>query len=366
MAAQDHPRVSTLTLLGYLITVLSWELEIGLVLLQLFSPKKPGAVVVALLLLISISLSVFAYIRGRQDFARLRWTKGRVELSGTISVASILRPINGSSVILLDTTLTVSSSGSLTVSAGITLASSDSNSRTLSISGAVDIDGATLTRLEVDFNSGSTGRIVNMLLDARAAHVIALEPSEAEKVLRLNTADRKDRITYVRARGEELPLDLDLDFVLSIGVLHCVVDPGPVVRRAYEALKPGGVMAIWLYGREGNELYLRLVLPLRVVTQRIPDFLLRGIVHILTVALIGYIGLCRRIRLPMRDYVLNVLGKYTYGPLFITVFDQLNPAYARYYTGEEAEALLSDAGFQGVEIFRRHSYSWTVVGRKPI
>ena len=83
MATQNHPRVSTLTLFGYLITVLSWELEIGFVLLQVFSPKKPGALVLALLLVISTSLAVFAYMRGRHDFARLRCTKGRVELSGT-------------------------------------------------------------------------------------------------------------------------------------------------------------------------------------------------------------------------------------------------------------------------------------------
>src|SRR5262245_24523194 len=44
-----------------------------------------------------------------------------------------------------------------------------------------------------------TGRIVNMLLDAGVASVIALEPSEAFEVLKSNTAERRDAIEYVQA-----------------------------------------------------------------------------------------------------------------------------------------------------------------------
>src|SRR5918912_4133526 len=47
-----------------------------------------------------------------------------------------------------------------------------------------------------DIGSG-TGRIVNMLLDAGAAHVHAVEPSAAMRVLKENTADRRDRVTCV-------------------------------------------------------------------------------------------------------------------------------------------------------------------------
>ena len=47
-----------------------------------------------------------------------------------------------------------------------------------------------------------TGRIVNMLLDAGAEHVYAVEPSAAMKVLQENTAARRDRLTYVNGSGE--------------------------------------------------------------------------------------------------------------------------------------------------------------------
>jgi SAM-dependent methyltransferase len=224
---------------------------------------------------------------------------------------------------------------------------------------------AIVGRRVADIGSGS-GRIVNMLLDAGAAHVVAVEPSVAEAVLRANTADRADLITYVHATGDHLPIEPACDVVVSIGVLHHIVDPLPVAARAYAALKPGGAMAAWIYAQEGNEAYLRFARPLRRVTRRLPDPLLRTLAHLLTLALLCYIAACRVLPLPMHRYMLNVLGKYTYSPLWLTVFDQLNPAYAKYYRREEAMALLRDAGFEEITCRHRHGYSWTVVGRKPI
>lgn len=223
-----------------------------------------------------------------------------------------------------------------------------------------------IARQRVAEIGSGTGRIVNMLLDAGADHVLALEPSEAELVLRENTANRTKQITYLRATGDQLPLSPPLDIVLSIGVLHHVVDPAPIIARAWQALKPGGTIAVWVYAREGNELYLRVALPLRSWTRRMPDIMLRGLSHMLTVGLFCYITLCRLVPLPMRRYMLNVLGKYSYGPLWLTVFDQLNPAYAKYYSRAEALALVETGGFVDVKCNYRHGYSWTVVGRKPL
>jgi SAM-dependent methyltransferase len=219
-------------------------------------------------------------------------------------------------------------------------------------------------RRVAEIGSG-TGRIVNMLLDAGADHVVAVEPSKAEAVLRANTAARSDRITYVHATGDQLPIAPPLDVILSIGVVHHILDPRPVLARAWQALKPGGKIALWLYAWEGNESYLRLALPLRRLTSRMPDAVLRVFTHALVPPLKSYTLLCRVFPLPMRDYMLSVLGKYTYSTLWVTVFDQLNPAYAKYYRHDEAVELLVQAGFTDVQCHHRHGYSWTVVGQKP-
>lgn len=214
-----------------------------------------------------------------------------------------------------------------------------------------------------DIGSG-TGRIVNMLLEAGAGHVVGIEPSAAYGVLQKNTRTGADRVTLLNVRGEAIPADLALDAVVSMGVLHHIPDPAPVVAAAYRALKPGGRMVVWLYGREGNEAYLRIAEPLRAVTRRMPHWLLASTCSALNVALDVYIFLCRFLPLPMRGYVRNHLAKLSRGVRRLTIYDQLNPAYAKYYTRREAEDLLLAAGFADVRSWHRHGYSWSVVGTR--
>jgi len=48
----------------------------------------------------------------------------------------------------------------------------------------------------------------------------------------------------------------------------------------------------------------------------------------------------------------------------VVIYDQLNPAYAKYYTREEARDVLERNGFSEVHLHHRHGYSWTMVGTK--
>lgn len=217
----------------------------------------------------------------------------------------------------------------------------------------------------IDIGAG-TGRIVRMLLAAGAAKVVAVEPSDAAEVLRANTIDVADKVEILRLRGDEIPAEPKADFVLSIGVLHHIADPAPVVAAAFTSLQPGGRMLVWLYGREGNGLYLAIFGPLRAVTRRLPDFFLRGLCHALCALLTTYVALAKFLPVPMRVYCRKVLAKYPYKHLFLTIFDQLNPAYAKYYRRQEAFDLLNAAGFVDIELHHRHGYSWTAVGTKRI
>jgi len=214
-----------------------------------------------------------------------------------------------------------------------------------------------------DIGSG-TGRIVNMLLDAGAAHVVAVEPSTAFDVL-VRNVHRPEAVTALRVTGDSLPASGDLDLVVSIGVLHHIPDPAPVMKAALGALAPGGKMLAWLYGREGNEAYLAFAEPLRALTRRFPHTLLAAVVWALYPALAAYIALARRFNVPLRDYLNNYLGKLSPEQRRLVMYDQLNPAYAKYYTRAEAIALFERAGFADVRVHHRHGYSWTVVGEKP-
>lgn len=226
-----------------------------------------------------------------------------------------------------------------------------------------DLKGAKVA----DIGSG-TGRIVRMLSDAGAGRIVSVEPSVGFEALKKNTADISSKITYLNVPGDKLPSDLKLDYVVSLGVIHHIDDPEPVMAAAYKALKPGGKMLIWVYGREGNGLYLTLALPMRKVTTRLSHESLLNVSKALAVPAKAYIGLCEKlpkaVPLPMRDYMSKHLGRISQNKLVETIYDQLNPEVARYYTRSEAEGLMTRAGFKDVRSHHRHGYSWTVIGTK--
>ncbi len=216
----------------------------------------------------------------------------------------------------------------------------------------------------LDIGSGS-GRIVNMILDAGAKHIFALEPAKAAfETLKQNTKDRAEKITYLNSQGDEIPKDVSVDRIVSMGVLHHIPDPDPVMTAAYSALKPKGTCLAWLYGKEGNGLYLSLVNPLRAITTRIPHFLLSLLCHVLNAFLYLYILGCFILPLPMHKYAKKVLWNLNHQKRYLVIYDQLNPAYAKYYTKKEAMNLFEKAGFKDVQIHHRHGYSWTVLGTK--
>ena len=225
---------------------------------------------------------------------------------------------------------------------------------------AADFRGRTVAEI-----GSGTGRIVRMLAMAGAARIVAVEPSDAMDALRRNTADLADRVQYVRGRGEDLPGEAVYDAVVSIGVLHHIPDPGPVVSRAFESLRQGGKMLVWLYGREGNGVYLAVARPLRSVTRRLPGALLVVLCRALDQPLSAYMRACRHLDLPLRQYMNSHIARLSPEMRRLTIYDQLNPAWARYYRREEAIALLAHAGFVDVRAHWRHGYSWTVTGTKP-
>lgn len=222
-----------------------------------------------------------------------------------------------------------------------------------------DFHGASVAEI-----GSGTGRIVSMLLEAGAAKVVAIEPSAAFEVLARNVGD-DPRVELLSMRGDELPPGLELDFVVSIGVIHHIPDPDPVIRAARAALRAGGRIVIWVYGREGNRGFVGALELLRKLTVRLPHAPLALLAAALTAALEIYIPLCRLLPLPMRDYARHVLGRFSRRKRYLVVYDQLKPAYAKYYTGQEAVSLLERAGFESVTSRHRRGYSWTVVGTNP-
>lgn len=214
----------------------------------------------------------------------------------------------------------------------------------------------------MDIGSG-TGRWLRVFHELGARSITAIEPSPAIEVSKKNTAGL-DRITYHNVSGDKLP-DGPYDYVYSYGVIHHIPEPDPVISRAYEVLRPGGRLVIWLYGRENNGLYLALMHIMRLITVPMGH---RGL-DLLSAAMVpmvrAYSRLCRIAPLPLRGYMESFIDRVDDYTVRHVIYDQLDPHYAKYYRRQEAIDLLERAGFKDVEVYHREEYSWTVMGTKP-
>jgi hypothetical protein len=122
---------------------------------------------------------------------------------------------------------------------------------------------------------------------------------------------------------------------------------------------------VWLYGREGNALYLLLVNSLWWFTRRLPHRGLEWFVRLLYPLFWCYMTACRWLPLPLADYLNRVMRPLEPAKRRLVIYDQLNPAYAKYYTRAEANELLARHGFTNIRLHHRHGISWTVVGTRP-
>jgi len=104
---------------------------------------------------------------------------------------------------------------------------------------------------------------------------------------------------------------------------------------------------------------------LRALTTRLPHWALAALSSALQLLLWFYILACKVLPLPMRGYMLGVLGKLSAKNRALIIYDQLNPAYAKYYRGDEVRRLLEEGGFVNVRLYHRHGYSWTALADKP-
>jgi SAM-dependent methyltransferase len=217
-----------------------------------------------------------------------------------------------------------------------------------------------------DIGAG-TGRFCLALLAAGAREVIAIEPSAAAQVARKKLGDvAPDRATVLQIPGDKTPPSADFDYIISIGVLHHIPEPAAVVRAAYAALKPGGKFIVWLYGKEGNRLYLVLLGPLRAIAKLLPHPALAALAWSLSVPASLYAALCRafpRAPMPLSDYFGTIFARLPKDKRQLVIYDQLNPQYAKYYTRAETAALMAAAPF-AIALHHRRDYSWLAIGTK--
>ena len=162
------------------------------------------------------------------------------------------------------------------------------------------------------------------------------------------------------------------DLVYSIGVLHHLPDPHKGFRTLTEYVRPGGTIAVWVYGYENNGFVRNVVEPIRRLSTRMPPSVLRGLAWPLA---LGFHGLAKGVYRPLSgtaaerilplDAYMTSVARYGFRQNYTIVFDQLVAPTAAYIRGAEIEEWFGDSGLEDVRITNRHGNSWRGQGRAP-
>ena len=209
-----------------------------------------------------------------------------------------------------------------------------------------------------------SGRIINNLVKFLPKKVIAVEPSQAIKVAKKNNELNKKKIEFLNLKAEDLNICKKVDYAFSLGVIHHIPKYKKACKAIYNSLKSNGQFIVWVYGYEGNELYLLIFNNIRRITRILPDSFLRVFCTFLNIVCSFYIFLCKFIKLPMQGYMLKVFGKCSFEKRNYIIFDQLNPSFSKYFKREELVNLLKETGFKDINIKHRHGYSWLAIAKK--
>ena len=150
------------------------------------------------------------------------------------------------------------------------------------------------------------------------------------------------------------------DIVFSIGVVHHLENPELAVAKLVQATKPGGIVLVWLYGRENNGWIVHLFDPLRnLLLSSLP----LGVVHALSWPVTALLWCSLRAGLGQLTY-FRLLRTFDFRHLRAIVFDHMIPRIAHYYRRDEARDLLQRAGLSDVTLAWANQVSWAVAGWK--
>jgi SAM-dependent methyltransferase len=215
------------------------------------------------------------------------------------------------------------------------------------------------------------GRHIALAAEFGARTVVGIDLSDAVEAAFRNTRHLPN-VHVVQADILDMPFANPFTLAYSIGVLHHL----PVPKQGFLALtrhvQPGGRIATWVYGKEGNRWIELLVDPVRrYVTSRLPKMVTRCLSLPPAVVLFAALKMLYRpakrrlwlsMVLPYSEYLCSI-ADYTFAENFWNVFDQLVAPTAFYHSYQEIVDWYRTAGIQEVQIGRHNGNSWRATGR---
>ena len=178
---------------------------------------------------------------------------------------------------------------------------------------------------------------------------------------RVNLAGFGTRSEVRNCSAYDLPWNGEIDIAYSIGVIHHLEFPERALAAMTRAVKPGGQVAIWVYGRENNGWLLWALEPAR---KFLFSWMPISWVHFLSIFPAALLWVLLRLGLNQIEY-FRLLRTFTFPHLRSIVFDQMLPRIANYWRKDEVETLMRGAGLEQIELSWVNEMSWAARGRKP-
>ncbi|MBI2996282.1 MAG: methyltransferase domain-containing protein [Candidatus Melainabacteria bacterium] len=235
-----------------------------------------------------------------------------------------------------------------------------------------DLDSKTI--LDAGCGGGRLCYIVSK--KTKAKEIIGVDLSSAVFTAFKNTK-HLDNATIIQADINKLPFkkSFTFDFIYSVGVLHHLPNPKHGFTSLTKNLRENGELLVWVYGKEGNFLYITFADPLRkYITSKLPfkvNLLLSFLISVIVWLIIRLIyfpvnkvlGLNNTNKiLPMNEY-FDYFRKRGFKDFWRTVFDKMVPTISYYISKDEFEDWFKTNSLQFKTYFR-NGHSWTGIGLK--
>jgi SAM-dependent methyltransferase len=203
------------------------------------------------------------------------------------------------------------------------------------------------------------------LVAPAAAHVTGLDLNTSD-IARQRLADLPN-VSLVEADIAIFRPEEPFDVVYCVGVIHHTDDPDRTFHNLKHMVRPGGLLIVWCYSREGNTLVWKVVEPIRkLFLRRLPRGILVGISTILTLLLypiVYTVYLLPLRRLPFYEYFRN-FRRLSFRFNVINVFDKLNAPQTDFISRERVGSWFDPAEFDDISIRPYVGVSWSASGRR--
>ena len=190
----------------------------------------------------------------------------------------------------------------------------------------------------------------------------------------LNTAalarQRTAHLPHVRivsADVAEFAPEEPFDAVYCVGVIHHTDDPERTFANLKRCCRPGGLVVVWCYSREGNALVRTLVEPpRRHLLSRLPRSWVRGLAGGVTAALYPVVHTVYRLPLPWLPYhgYFHDFRRLSFRRNLLNVFDKLNAPQTQFISRARVERWFDPSEFEDVRISDYRGVSWRASGRR--